>query len=417
MSYTGVSLGLPFSAAESVANACSGDGKIIVGYIVESDFVNDNPVYWDENLTAFRLPVLGPGGKDWATGISEDGTIIIGFSRNSSGFRHAVYWSNGPSWVVNDLGVLAGPSDNESFTLGCNSDCTLIVGVGETAGSSISSLPCIWVNFGTIQELTGAPSGSGALAASANGVFIAGGASNFSGLIHPGSSWTNSPTWDHTTLTDSVGAIGPSGGASVSNAGTVYGYTSDASGITYAASWDTSGNLTVFGDAGSSVVGCDPTGVYLIGSDSSATLWISGVPQTLTFDNGGESLNGISSDTTIIVGTGTDDDFNLVGVKWTFDSPPPPLSNSQFELSKLNVIQYITPNTNNEMTMKYSDNAGAKWSASETMSTGETGEYMRQVHFHQLGIARNKVFGLFGGGGSIPTPITGVSVNAKESRN
>ena len=134
MSYEAVSLGLPFAALSSVAYAVSGDGSVVVGLIVNTNFT-ESAILWDASNVAHILPGLGATSpSDRATGITEDGTIAVGYSRNSGGLHHAVYWTGGPTWaspVVHDLGVLPGASNNESVALGCSSNASLIVGLSD----------------------------------------------------------------------------------------------------------------------------------------------------------------------------------------------------------------------------------------------------------------------------------------------
>lgn len=111
--------------------------------------------------------------------------------------------------------------------------------------------------------------------------------------------------------------------------------------------------------------------------------------------------------------------FPLVGVKAeaiTGEFNPIIYNENGFSLSKFEIIPIPEPITDVELSMIQSDNSGATYSQPQTYSIGLTGEYDKVVHFHQLGIARNKVLGI---SSSSPTKIAivGVGVEAKESNS
>ena len=166
----------------SVAYAVSGDGSVVVGLIVNTNFT-ESAILWDASNVAHILPGLGATSpSDGATGITEDGTIAVGYSRNGGGLHHAVYWTGGPTWaspVVHDLGVLPGASNNESVALGCSSNASLIVGLSEIGGGVSDSSACVWSDFGAPAAIPAGPTGNAAITCSPDGAVIVGGTAAF----------------------------------------------------------------------------------------------------------------------------------------------------------------------------------------------------------------------------------------------
>lgn len=135
------------------ANGIDGSGNRIVGLAVFSgvdrfgaDFASTRPdsevrgFIWDSVTGLVRLPDLAGSfanpalvANTSATGISRDGTTVIGYSRSADGLMHPVFWRNG---AITDLGFLPGraptttsPFDpNFHFPTAANANGTVIVG-------------------------------------------------------------------------------------------------------------------------------------------------------------------------------------------------------------------------------------------------------------------------------------------------
>ena len=135
------------------ANGIDGSGNRIVGLAVFSgvdrfgaDFASTRPdsevrgFIWDSVTGLVRLPDLAASfanpaqvANTSATGISRDGTTVIGYSRSADGLIHPVLWRNG---AITDLGFLPGraptttsPFDpNFHFPTAANANGTVIVG-------------------------------------------------------------------------------------------------------------------------------------------------------------------------------------------------------------------------------------------------------------------------------------------------
>jgi probable HAF family extracellular repeat protein len=80
---------------------------------------------------AQRLTWLGtlPGGN-WseATGVSADGSVVVGTADNAVGHRHAFRWT--AAGGMQDLGTLGG---DQSWALGVSADGSVVVGWAENA--------------------------------------------------------------------------------------------------------------------------------------------------------------------------------------------------------------------------------------------------------------------------------------------
>ena len=89
------SLGVLNGASQSFASAISGDGSIIVGYSGDGCCHGDNArAFKYENGTMTSLGVLSGDNFSRAEGISNDGSIIVGYSGSSSGNNAFIYKSS-----------------------------------------------------------------------------------------------------------------------------------------------------------------------------------------------------------------------------------------------------------------------------------------------------------------------------------
>src|SRR5262249_55417649 len=84
-------LPLPFGETESVANAVSADGSVIVGRYYET------PALW-RNGQAFTLSSPPNGQRTEATGVSADGKTIVGYCTTPEGDFFPVIWFSDEQW-------------------------------------------------------------------------------------------------------------------------------------------------------------------------------------------------------------------------------------------------------------------------------------------------------------------------------
>lgn len=81
-----------------------------------------------------------------------------------------------------------------------------------------------------------------------------------------------------------------------------------------------------------------------------------------------------------------------------------------FEMDLLLCQQFVIPVNDRDLTLRYSDDAGASWSSGITQSIGLTGEYLTNIQFLRLGMARNRIFELTWSG-PMETALTGVFID------
>jgi uncharacterized membrane protein len=124
----------PFDS-RSEATAISRDGSMIVGISNNHGFV------WREATGMQGLPVLpgSPTTQSYAYAVSGDGSAIIGASRATDGFYHAVRWT---SSGVEDLGLLPGSVSGLPYAV---SDDGMIVG-GASDIAPGQQIATVWIS-------------------------------------------------------------------------------------------------------------------------------------------------------------------------------------------------------------------------------------------------------------------------------
>jgi probable HAF family extracellular repeat protein len=158
---------LPGGAFDSVANAVSADGLVIVG---EGSSASGSEAFRWEGGVMTGLGDL-PGGEfeSIARAVSADGQIVVGSGRGTSGLE-AFRWENG---TMAGLGDLPG-GDFLSRANGVSADGSVIVGIG----SSPTGFEAVRWSGGSIEglgDLAGGPIGSSqAMGVSGDGEVIAG---------------------------------------------------------------------------------------------------------------------------------------------------------------------------------------------------------------------------------------------------
>ncbi|WP_332694018.1 autotransporter domain-containing protein [Devosia sp.] len=127
--------GLLFSEAMDV----SLDGTVVVG---TSSIVGGTRAFrWVEGATGgvasnpqmFDLGVFAGGLVSNANAVSDDGSVVVGFSDGAALGYHAFRWTAADGMV--DLGTLAGGGSAESRAYGISGDGNFIVGRSDTVGS------------------------------------------------------------------------------------------------------------------------------------------------------------------------------------------------------------------------------------------------------------------------------------------
>jgi probable HAF family extracellular repeat protein len=160
------SLGTLENGTVSMASGISSDGSVVVGFC-------DTPsgrraVRWDTANGMQDLGVLPGGTSATSTGVSADGTVIVGLSI-MSGSARAFRWS--ASGGMQDLGHL--PGGTESFATGVSEDGQVVVGASTVGGRYRGFLWTVAAGMQDLGLLTGSPDFI-PNAVSANGLVVVG---------------------------------------------------------------------------------------------------------------------------------------------------------------------------------------------------------------------------------------------------
>jgi uncharacterized membrane protein len=224
----------PGFAGASFSHGVSADGATVVGAAVST------PSPDPSSSTQFRwtagggMQSLGPippvqdGDEESAMSVSDNGSVVVGFGRNSVGMI-ATRWTQATGYT--QLGAL--PGHLESWAQGVSADGSVIV--GQSFGDD--SLAFRWTQAGGMVALPGS-SNSAAYGISADGSVIVGTADGQAYL------WTDSGAMG---LGDLPGGLFSSGAIEVSADGTtVVG--SSHSGFDQAFVWTSAGGMVGLGD-------------------------------------------------------------------------------------------------------------------------------------------------------------------------
>ena len=146
-SVDGTMTGLGFLApgtggGESVANAVSGDGSVVVGWTENGD--RYEAFRWTATAGMVGLGYLPGDYRSIATGVSGDGSVVVGTCYGS--FTQAFIWTASTSMV--GLGYLPGGSSSTASAI--SADGTVIVGSATDAGGNSEAVE--W-SSGTITVL------------------------------------------------------------------------------------------------------------------------------------------------------------------------------------------------------------------------------------------------------------------------
>jgi uncharacterized membrane protein len=186
---TMIGLGLPtdwFPEFEDVtsfssgASACSQDGSVVVGYVVENENGNLRAFSWTQaGGLVNMIPTQFAASRD----CSEDGATVVGEIYIDGGAPTGFYWTAGDGYL--DTGA------PQQIIFGCSGNATVLAG----AKGSFPGLAMIWTNDGGVETLGDIPNGptdSGANAISLDGNVVVGFGSDAEGFQDKfqGARWT-----------------------------------------------------------------------------------------------------------------------------------------------------------------------------------------------------------------------------------
>ncbi len=213
---------------ESSARGVSADGSIIVGWSRNERYQWRICRWVDGQIEEISVPYLFQQG--WAESVSADGTVIVGAIQKHN-LWHAFRWENG---TLHTLGTIGGA---QSIALAVSADGTVIAGWATTADSNWHAFR--WEN-GVMQDL-GTLGGRQSLAraVSADGNIIVGQAATADGASH-------AFRWENGVMQD-LGTLGGtySDARDISADGTlIVGASSDTTGRTVAFLWSAANGLS-----------------------------------------------------------------------------------------------------------------------------------------------------------------------------
>lgn len=167
-----VSLGVPslinlgtLGGNASAGRGVSGDGTIIVGWSRQPDG-GDRAVRWSKANGVQSLGTLG-GFHSQAFGVSADGTTVVGSSQVGLPFDRAIHWTQ--TTGLQNLGLL--PGFNHAEASGVSSDGTVAVGWMRTLDDGSDARAFSWTAETGVTNLGPIPGGS---TSSAHGISLDG---------------------------------------------------------------------------------------------------------------------------------------------------------------------------------------------------------------------------------------------------
>lgn len=304
---------------DSVANAISADGSVVVGWARRAS----------EEQAAFRWTSAGgmtdvfpqQGGNHTAesTGVSADGGCVVGYGTDPAYDARGFVWSPGSEAVL--LPLNAG--EMESWAYGVSANGRVVVGRTPTADGNRASK---WVDGVGPTILSGPERVSRALGASADGEVIVGHINALVGFSARGVRWSEGGT-----IYQDLGVLegdDVSMALAVSDDGqVVVGWSSNVNGRRRAFVWteaDGMQDLGTLGGLSSEAMGVSPDGRVVVGwawneqSEARAFRW--------TADDGMEDLGGLAGVTSaavdvsangrLIVGYSYNEDGQRRAVRW-----------------------------------------------------------------------------------------------------
>jgi len=157
----------------SEATGVSADGSVVVGR-ARNAAGQYRAFRWTAARGMQNLGTLG-GGESVALGVSADGSVVVGVADNAAGQLRAFRWTAARG--MQDLGTLGG---DESVAYGVSADGSVVVGSARNAAGRLRAFR--WTAAGGIQNLgTLGGGGSEARGVSADGSVVVGWAENAAG--------------------------------------------------------------------------------------------------------------------------------------------------------------------------------------------------------------------------------------------
>jgi uncharacterized membrane protein len=119
------------------------DGSVLVGWEENATSRQRQPAVWVNGVRTF---LDGPEGFGQADSVNADGTVIVGQGYDdASGRSVAAIWRwNGRRWVRSTLGVLKGTSSGYSYATGVSDDGRIVVGFNRAKFSVFETEAFIW---------------------------------------------------------------------------------------------------------------------------------------------------------------------------------------------------------------------------------------------------------------------------------
>jgi probable HAF family extracellular repeat protein len=155
-------LGTLPGGSESAATGVSADGSVVVGW-AQDTAGKARAFRWTAAGGMEDLGTLG-GDESGAAGVSADGSVVVGVAYNAAGDRRAFRWTEAGG--MQDLGTLPGGGWSEAY--GVSADGSVVVGISGRRAFR-------WTAAGGMQDLgTLGGSGSAAYGVSADGSVVVG---------------------------------------------------------------------------------------------------------------------------------------------------------------------------------------------------------------------------------------------------
>lgn len=156
----------------------SADGTVIIGFEAEDkSLTNKQAVIWtDSGQSVAQLGTLG-GNESWANGVSADGSLVVGTSKNESGQIEAFLWNDSDGMA--GLGTLAGYSSSTGVAV--SADGATVVG---SSSSGTGAEAYRWTQSDGmvgLGDLVGGETRSSANAVSADGSIVVGSSQSANG--------------------------------------------------------------------------------------------------------------------------------------------------------------------------------------------------------------------------------------------
>ena len=281
----------------------SEDGSVAVGFSNNSSNLS-RAFRWTRSGGMTDLGTLG-GSTSIAYGVSNDGAIVVGTSTNGSNVSRAFRWTNAGG--MTDIGTLGG---NTAEAYRISGDGSTIVGISETSIGRINAFR--WTNSGMINLGT-----LGGNYSQANGVSFDG--STIVGITQNVLNQSRAFLWTNSGLVDlgTLGGTYSTATAVSADGGTVVGSSFNASGILKAFRWTSSGGMVDIGTLGGTTARANAIsadGSIIVGRSSLASgearafRWTSadGLTNLGTLGGNSSEANAISADGEVIAGHSLD---------------------------------------------------------------------------------------------------------------